>query len=372
MEKLKRAVVVGAGLSGATCAAELACAGYEVQVLETRPHVAGNVFDHYDQHGFLVHKYGPHIFHTNSERIYHFLSKYTAWRPYEHRVLARVNGRDYPMPLNFTSLGKYFNKEIRTEAQAVQLLNKKKKTFESVQNAEEYLLSTVGPELTNAFFAGYSKKQWGCDLCDLDASIVARVPVRLSQDDRYFQDVYQGIPSEGYTTMVARMLDHPSIRVQLNYRASLADLIGFDVAIYTGAVDQLLDYCHGRLPYRSLQFEFEHLAACDRLQETGTVNYPDIEDGPFTRITEFKHLTGQTGVGTSIVREFPAADGDPYYPVPSEANRRLHQHYVSQVSKAAPGVIMVGRLAEYRYYNMDQAVASALAVTKRIIHGAAS
>ncbi len=367
MQKMKRAIVVGAGLSGATCAAELARAGYGVTILESRDHVAGNAYDHYDRHGVLIHKYGPHIFHTNSEKVHEFLSRFTLWNDYTHRVLAHNNGKYYKLPLNISSVGQYLGRDLSSAADLERTLRQEAIQIDDIVNAEDYLHSSIGPKLTAAFFSGYSRKQWGVDLALLHPSIVARVPVRLSFDDRYFQDIYQGLPVDGYTKMVSRMIDHPSIFLELNRKASLEDFHGFDLVIYTGPVDELLDYRYGKLPYRSLDFDFEHFPDSNMVQEVGTVNYPDPVDGSFTRITEFKHLTKQLVSGTTIVREIPSDHGEPYYPVPSNANRDLHQKYVAKLSDIAPRVHLAGRLAEYRYYNMDQAVGSSLALVKRLL-----
>ena len=364
---MKKVLVVGAGLSGATCAIELANAGFEVTVVEERPHIAGNAFDRHDAHGVMIHQYGPHIFHTNSARVFDFLSRYTSWRSYEHRVLARVGGIDYPMPLNFTSIGRYFNRPIETPEDLDRELSIRRVKRDRIHSSEDFLLNSVGPELMDAFFSGYTRKQWGRSLRELDAAVAARVPVRNSFDDRYFQDRYQGIPLGGYTEMIHRMLDHRQIRLELNYPASAEDFKKFDIVIYTGAIDRLLDYKYGQLPYRSLRFEFEYYAEVDKLLPVGTVNYPDMTDGPHTRLTEFKHLTGQMIKGTTIVREIPTDVGDPYYPIPTDANRVMHDQYVAELTTAWPNVRLAGRLAEYRYYNMDQAVASALTAARRII-----
>ncbi|MBO0988860.1 MULTISPECIES: UDP-galactopyranose mutase [Delftia] len=364
---MNKILIVGAGLSGATCAAELANAGFEITVQEERSHIAGNTFDEYDSHGVLIHRYGPHIFHTNSIKVFDFLSQYTSWRRYEHKVLAKYKENYFPIPLNITSIGHYFGKNLKTSKDLNNILQPLRVPRDAIKSSEDYLLAAIGVELTDAFFSGYTKKQWGCGLEELDASVAARVPFRDSVDDRYFQDKYQGIPSDGYTAMVTRMLDHPRIKIELNKKATSHDFGDYEHIIFTGAIDRLLNYRHGRLPYRSLQFCFEHHPNIELFQPVGTINYPDIADGPETRVTEFKHLTGQEIDGTTVVREISTDKGDPYYPIPTQANRLLHEIYVSDISHLMPKVHLVGRLAEYRYYNMDQAVASALAFTKRFL-----
>ena len=363
---MKNILIVGAGLSGATCAAQLAQAGHAVHVIEERAHIGGNAYDEYDQHGVLIHKYGPHIFHTNSKKIFEFLSQFTQWRPYEHKVAAFVHGVHYPMPLNFSSIGRFFGVKINNEEELRHVLDSERIPVGKINTAEDYLLTTIGRSLMEAFFAGYSKKQWGTDLGNLDASIVARVPLRYSFDDRYFLDVFQGIPLDGYTQMIRRMLDHPLINLSLGETASVKHFKMADVIIYTGAVDRLLGYCFGPLPYRSLRFEYEHHEVTNFFQKVGTINYPSLEDGEHTRITEFKHLTGQKIFGTTLVREYSSAVGDPCYPIPSEENRSLYDKYVRNLNVHYPKLYLTGRLAEYRYYNMDQAIGSAMALIKHL------
>lgn len=365
---MKKILIVGAGLSGATCAAQFAAAGFKVSVVEERPYVAGNAYDHFDENGVLIHKYGPHIFHTNSDRVFEFLSKFTGWRRYEHEVLARVGGVYYPVPLNINSCEKFFGFNILDESEFLSFLDKKRIPCLKISSAQDFLYSSIGEELAENFFSGYSQKQWGVSLRELDPSVVARVPVRYSRDNRYFLDKYQGAPSAGFTCMVSRMLDHPLINVELNCGATVADFSGFDSVIYTGPVDRLLDYRFGKLPYRSLRFEFEHHPGADFVQPKATINYPSLHDGAHTRITEFKQITGQLVSGSTTVKEFPCENGDPYYPVPSTSNKILHEKYVESLRSTHPSVLLVGRLAEYKYYNMDQAVGSALALVKRVLN----
>jgi UDP-galactopyranose mutase len=310
-----------------------------------------------------VHRYGPHIFHTNSARIFAYLSRFTAWRPYEHRVLASTGGKLYPFPINRTTLEMVFGRSL-DEAGARALLATLREPRDPIRTSEDLVLDAVGRRLYELFFDGYTRKQWGIPADRLAASVAARIPVRTNDDDRYFSDTYQAMPREGYTAMFERMLDRPGVTVRTS--TGLAEVRGhvaFDRLVFTGPIDGYFEYALGRLPYRSLVFEHEHLARVERFQPVGTVNYPN--EHAYTRITEFKHLTGQIAAGTSIVREYPAAAGDPYYPIPAPENEALFQAYRRR-ARETPGVTFLGRLAEYRYYNMDQVAGAALAAAERL------
>ncbi len=357
-------VIVGAGYAGAVCARQLADAGKKVLVLDRRSHIAGNAYDEKDEHGILIHPYGPHIFHTNSKKVFEYLSRFTDWRFYEHRVLARVKGEYYPIPINRLTINKVFGVNLKEEEVEL-FLDGKRVPKGSIKTSEDVVLNSVGPELCEMFFRGYTKKQWDLDLSQLSAGVAARIPTRTNDDDRYFADTYQLMPVDGYTAMFERMLDSPNIEIQLNvdYLAN-REKWHCEKVIYTGPVDAFYGCCYGRLPYRSLRFEHQHLNNVDFLQTVGTVNYPNEE--AFTRVTEFKHLTGQKVAGTSIVKEYSQADGDPYYPVPNPANEALYKKY-QEKADAESNVYFVGRLAQYRYYNMDQVVASALSLVEKLI-----
>lgn len=355
---MKREIlVVGAGFAGSIVTRELAEAGYSVRVVEKRPHVAGNAYDRRDEHGVLIHVYGPHIFHTNAERVSDYLSRFTEWRPYEHRVLAHYAGELYPMPINRTTINRLYGLNL-DEAGIARFLEEVREPRDAIRTSEDVVLSGVGHDLCEKFFRNYTKKQWGLDLSELSAGVAARIPVRVDDDDRYFTDRFQNMPRDGYTAMFEKMLDHPSISVELGTDyASLRGKDGFRHVVYTGPIDAYFNYRFGRLPYRSLQFEHEHLKDNERYQPVGTVNYPN--DHAFTRITEFKHLTGQEHSGTSIVREYPQSEGEPYYPIPRPENEALYRRY-RELAQKEERVTFVGRLAQYRYYNMDQVVAAAL------------
>ena len=344
----------------ARCLAE---AGHPVVVIDRRDHIAGNAFDELDGHGVLVHRYGPHIFHTNGKRIIEFLSQFTDWRFYEHRVLASVEEKLLPIPINRTTINRLYGLNL-DEAGVEAHLATVRVPREPRKTSEDVVLNSVGHDLCEKFFRGYTRKQWGLDLSELSAGVAARIPTRTDDDDRYFSDTYQFMPAEGYTAMFRRMLDHPNIRVQLNtdfnaVRYSQA----WRHVVYSGPIDAFYDHRFGKLPYRSLRFEHEHLPNLDRFQGVGTVNYPN--DHAYTRITEFKHLSGQRIAGTSIVREYPVDDGEPYYPVPRPENEALFKQYQT-LADAERDVSFVGRLAQYRYYNMDQVVGAALKVAERL------
>ncbi|MGH8851071.1 MAG: UDP-galactopyranose mutase [Casimicrobiaceae bacterium] len=356
-------LVVGLGFTGATAARVLAEAGRRVLAIDRRPHVGGNAFDVTDRHGIRIHPYGPHIFHTNSDRIFDFLSRFTGWRRYEHRVLAKVGDALVPVPINRTTINRLYGLAL-DEAEVAAFLARVREPRAPIATSEDVVLDRVGRDLCDKIYRGYTRKHWGLDLSELDASVAARIPVRTDDDDRYFGDRHQCMPAEGYTRMVERMLDHRSIRCELGVDfAALKPGLACEHLIYTGAIDAYFDRCFGALPYRSLEFRHEHLADVDRFQPVGVVNYPNEHE--FTRITEFKHLTGQVCAGTSIMKEIPRTEGEPCYPIPRPANASLYRRYRALAAGCA-NVSFVGRLAQYRYYNIDQAVGAAIAAAARL------
>ncbi len=380
MQQQFDALVAGAGYAGAVCARVLAEKGKKVLVLERRGHIAGNAYDRYDGAGVLIHQYGPHIFHTNDREVFDFLSRFTEWLPYQHRVIAslprdnpeavpahkRTNGRFcFPVPFNLESLenafgqkeGKRLGEKLLAAYPAqsqVTILELRKNPDRSIAAIADYVYEHV--------FVRYTMKQWGQKPEEIDPATTARVPVRLSRDDRYFQDAYQGMPKDGYTEMFRKMLDHPNIEVRLNTDAR--ELLGKMEGpfIYTGQVDELFDCKYGPLPYRTLDFKFETLPR-DFYQTHATVNYTVDED--FTRITEFKHLTGQRLPGvTTIVKEYSraytGAEGEtPYYAIINPENNALYEKYRAEAGRF-PNLHLLGRLAEYKYYNMDAIAGRAL------------
>lgn len=357
-------LVVGAGFSGATAARLIAEAGYRVHVIDRRPHVGGNAWDTVDRHGIRIHPYGPHLFHTDADRVFAFLSRFTGWRPYEHRVLASVDGMLVPVPVNRTTINRLYGLDL-DEAGVADWLERARVRREPETTSEDVVLGRVGRDLCERLFRGYTRKQWGLDLADLAPTVARRIPVRTGDDDRYFTDRHQAMPSEGYARMFERMLAHPSISVETDCEFDACrGAVERRHLVYTGPVDRYFGECLGRLPYRSLRFEFEHLPHVERFQPAAQVNYPN--EHAYTRIAEFKHCTGQTHPGTTIAREFPQADGEPYYPIPRPENEALHRRY-RELALAQPDVTFVGRLAQYRYFNMDQAVGAATTAAERVI-----
>jgi UDP-galactopyranose mutase len=357
-------VVAGAGFAGAVMAERLAAdGGLKVLVVDRRPHIAGNAYDHLDEAGVMIHQYGPHIFHTNSSEVADYLSRFTEWRPYEHRVLAAVRDKLVPMPINRTTLNVLYDLDLKTDDDAAEFLASRAEPVGIVKTSEDVVVGAIGRDLYQTFFRGYTRKQWGLDPSELDKSVTSRVPTRTNTDDRYFTDSFQAMPRDGYTAMFAKMLDHPNIEVLLGVDfVEIRDSVDFDELVYTGPIDEYFGFRYGRLPYRSLRFEHQTIDA-EKFQDVATVNYPD-EAVPYTRITEYKYLTGQIAPKTSITYEYPSAEGDPYYPIPREENQTLFKRYEA-LAIAEAGVTFVGRLATYRYYNMDQVVGQALATYRK-------
>ncbi|WP_019551209.1 UDP-galactopyranose mutase [Thermus scotoductus] len=368
-------LIVGAGFTGATLAERIARElDKKVLVVDRRLHMGGNAYDEYDEHGVLVHRYGPHIFHTQSKKVWDYLSRFTEWRPYYHRVRAVVEGKEIPLPFSLASLRRLFSERLADLLEEkliahfgygarISILKLKEVQDPDLRFLADYVYKNV--------FEGYTLKQWGLKPEELSPSVTARVPILVSYDERYFQDTYQAMPKEGYTALFRRMLAHPNIRVLLG--ADWKEVEGevrFDRLIFTGPMDEFFGYLHGPLPYRSLRFAFEHHQR-PWFQEVGTVNYPN--DHGFTRITEFKHLTHQAYLPhTTVVYEYPEAyrpgENEPYYPVPREENEERLRLYQKE-AEGLKTVLFAGRLGDYRYYNMDQAVARALKLFEEIVHG---
>jgi UDP-galactopyranose mutase len=358
-------MIVGAGFAGAVMAERLAAgSGQRVLVVDRRPHVAGNAFDCLNDDGILFHQYGPHIFHTNSQDIVDYLSRFTEWRPYEHRVLASVDDMLVPIPINRTTINRLYGLSLTTDDEAQAFLASRAQPVEIVRTSADVVVSAVGQELYEKFFRGYTRKQWGMDPSELDKAVTARVPTRTNEDDRYFNDSFQAMPLDGYTAMFERMLDHPNIDLLLGVDyAEVREAYPHDHLIFTGPIDEYFGHRYGKLPYRSLRFQHETRDQ-EWFQPVAVVNYPS-EDVPYTRITEYKHLTGQQAAKTSLTYEYPSAEGDPYYPIPREENQALFKRYEA-LAIAEANVTFVGRLATYRYYNMDQVVGQALATYRRM------
>ncbi|MFL6800252.1 MAG: UDP-galactopyranose mutase [Sphingomicrobium sp.] len=358
-------LIVGAGFAGSVLAERLASQnGASVLLIDRRPHVGGNAYDEPNEAGILYHKYGPHIFHTNSDQVVEYLSQFTEWRPYEHRVRAVVRDKLLPIPINRTTLNELFGLDLQTDEEAADYLASRAEPVADIRTSEDVVINAVGRELYELFFRGYTRKQWGLDPSELDKQVTSRIPTRTNTDDRYFSDTFQAMPLHGYTAMFKRMLDHPliEIRTGVDFR-DMRDEVDARHIIYTGPIDEYFDHRFGKLPYRSLKFDHRTLEE-ERHQPVAVVNYPS-PDVPYTRISEYKHLTGQKAAVTTITYEYPSAEGDPYYPIPREENQALYKQYEA-LADATPGVTFVGRLATYRYYNMDQIVGQALATFRRM------
>ncbi len=358
-------LIVGAGYAGSILAERLASQhGARILLIDRRPHIGGNAYDEKNAAGILYHKYGPHIFHTNSEQVVEYLSQFTKWRPYEHRVLAEARGQLVPIPINRTTLNMLFDAKLESDEDAAAFLASRAEPVEDIRTSEDVVVNAIGRELYELFFRGYTRKQWDLDPSQLDKQVTSRIPTRTNTDDRYFTDSFQAMPLDGYTAMFEKMLDNPliEIRTGVDFR-DVRDEVDAGHIIYTGPIDEYFDFRFGKLPYRSLKFDHQTIEA-ERYQPVGTVNYPS-PDVPYTRISEYKHLTGQKAPRTTITYEYPSAEGDPYYPIPRPENHELFKRY-EELADATEGVTFVGRLATYRYYNMDQIVGQALATFRRL------
>ena len=360
-------LIVGAGFAGSVLAERLASQhGARVLLIDRRNHIGGNAYDEPNEAGILYHKYGPHIFHTNSDQVVEYLSQFTEWRPYEHRVRAVVRDKLVPIPINRTTLNELFGLNLQTDEEAADYLASRAEPVEDIRTSEDVVINAVGRELYELFFRGYTRKQWGLDPSELDKQVTSRIPTRTNTDDRYFGDKFQAMPLHGYSAMFEKMVDHPLIEVRTGVDfAELKDEWTeiADHLVFTGPIDEYFDFRFGKLPYRSLKFDHQTLEQ-EQFQDVAVVNYPD-EQVPYTRISEYKHLTGQEAPVTTITYEYPSAEGDPYYPIPRPENQELFKKYEALADETG-NVTFVGRLATYRYYNMDQIVGQALATFRRM------
>lgn len=358
-------LIVGAGFAGSVMAERIATQlNKKVLVVEKRNHIAGNAYDEYDEFGILVQRFGPHIFHTNSKLVFDYLSNFTEWIPYEHKVLAKIGNELFPIPINRLTINKLYNLNLKTEEEVAEYYEKVREKRFPILNSEDVIVNQVGKDLFEKFFRHYTKKQWNLEPKELAPSVCGRIPIRTNDDCRYFTDKYQYMPKNGYTKMFEKMLDHKNIEVILNtdYK-SILNSIKFDKMIYTGPIDYFFDYKFGKLPYRSIRFEFKNIQL-ENIQDTAVYNYvdPDVE---YTRVCEYKHLTAQTSNSSSLSFEYPLREGEPFYPIPTDENKRKYVLYKSESAKLS-NVIFCGRLAEYQYYNMDQVVANTLNLQKSI------
>lgn len=355
----------------------------EVLIIEKRDHIGGNCYDCYDKNGILIHKYGPHIFHTNFRRVWEYLSQFTKWNNYEHKVLGEIDGKKVPIPFNLITLREFFPKIVSDNLET-KLINKyglnNKISILELRQSEDKDLKFLSDIIYQKIFLNYTKKQWGLKPEDLDSSVTERVPVFISKDNRYFQDEYQGIPFDGYHQMFKNMLDNPNIKIMLNTDfKELIEIKNNEIffndkkfngkLIFTGSIDELFNYCYGELPYRSLNFIFETINK-NYFQEVATINFPN--NHKYTRITEFKHLTLQKTNKTTIVKEYPKnykiKKDIPYYPIPKKSFEDIYKKYLNK-SKKISNLILVGRLADYKYYNMDMVVYVTLEKFKELLNG---
>lgn len=357
-------VIVGAGLAGLTMAERIAnVLDEKVLIIEKRNHIGGNVYDSYNEDGILIHNYGPHIFHTNDQGVYQYLSNFTKWNDFQHRVLTYVDGNLIPMPITVETINKLYNLNLDC-SQVEEFLQKQAIEIKEVKTSKDVALSKVGQDIYEKIFENYTKKQWGVDPAELDTSVISRIPIRYNRDTRYFNDRYQGMPAHGYTKMCERMAANKNIKIMLNTDfKEIEGQISYETLIYTGLVDYYYDYRYGKLSYRSLNYVFETFDV-EEYQEAPVVNYPNDYD--YTRITEFKKLTWQKNNKTTICKEFPQAEGEPYYPYQTKECKDQYGRYAKEMKKEK-NVIFLGRLAEYSYYNMDAVVRRALNVFEALI-----
>ena len=359
-------LIVGAGFAGSVLAERIASQlGKTCLIVEKRNHIGGNAYDHYDRAGVLLHDYGPHYFRTNSQRIVDYLSHFTEWHPVEYKILSWTHGRFWQFPINLNTFEQLIGRPSTTEEMEAQLADWRVK-IDDPKNSEELILSQIGWKLYEMFFKNYTRKQWQRDATDLDPSVCGRIPIRTNRDDRYLSERFQALPKNGYTSMFQKMLSHRKIAVWLNtdYH-QVRQQVRFGHLIFTGPIDEYFDHCFGRLPYRSLRFEPETLPQ-EYFQPAMQVNYPNDHD--YTRILEIKHARGQKLPSTTIVREYPQNFGpgrEPYYPIPAPDAKALYSRYAGRAA-LEKNVSFVGRLATYRYYNMDQVVGMALAEFNRL------
>jgi UDP-galactopyranose mutase len=367
-------LIVGAGFTGSVLAERIASQlGQTVLIVEQRNHIGGNAYDYYDDQGVLVHQYGPHIFHTNSQYLWDYLARFTEWRSYYHRVLAVIDGKQVPVPFNLNSLYALFPPRYadRLVEQLVEQygFNVKVPILKIRDSAHSDELKWLAEYIYEKVFLHYTLKQWGFKPEELSPSVTARVPIFIGSDDRYFQDKFQGLPKSGYTKLFQRLLSHPNIKVLLNTSyQEVAEMFPSQRMIVTGPIDEFFEYIHGELPYRSLEFKFIYTDQ-DPFQAVGAVNYPN--EYAYTRTTEFKHLTGQRVYGSTYIEEYPQlycrGENLRYYPIPKDEFRALYKKYEAEAEKLQGRVWFAGRLADYQYYNMDQAVARALSLFEKVI-----
>jgi len=359
-------LIVGAGFSGAVIAERISSVlDKKVLLIDRRDHIAGNCYDYRDENGILIHKYGPHIFHTVNKKVWNYLSGFTEWHPYSHEVLAVIKGKKVPVPFNLNSIHMSFDKPKAEELEAL-LLTKygdgAKIPILKLMESDNKILKELAEYIYNNVFLGYTVKQWGLKPEELDMSVTSRIPVYISRDNRYFQDTFQAIPKNGYTELFNNLLKSDKIDIRLNTEFNEISAEEYDKIVYSGPIDSYFNYKFGRLPYRSLRFKLETYES-NFYQERAQVNYPN--DNEYTRITEFKHFLDYRGINNTTIakeysEEFCLGSNEPYYPIPNNDNNELFKKYKEEAEKSGGKVFFIGRLADYKYYNMDQVVGVAL------------
>lgn len=358
-------LIVGAGFAGSVLAERIASElKKDVIIVEKRNHIGGNCYDEYDENGIFIHRYGPHLFHTNDREMIEYLSQFTQWYKYEHKVLAYSKGEYFPMPINRETINRVYNTNLRTEEDVKSYLLSIKENRFPIKNSEDIIVNQVGQKLFEKFFKHYTYKQWNYYPKDLAPSICGRISVRYDSDDRYFRDKYQLMPKDGFTKLFEKMLSSDRVRLILGTDfKELINSINYKFLIYTGPIDYLFDYKFGKLTYRSIEFKFKNFNT-ESYQPAPVVNYVD-EDVPYTRVTEYKKITGQKAFSTTISFEYPNSGNEPYYPVLNPLNLELFRKYKFEANKVR-NLILCGRLAEFRYYEMGQVIARALHIFKQI------
>jgi len=356
-------LIVGAGFAGSVLAERLHSVGKKVLVIDKKNHIGGLCYDFYDENGVLVHKYGPHYFRTNDNEVIYYLSKFTEWNYHYYKVRVSIKNKLYTFPINISTINEFFGLNLKTPEEMQNFLKTKRIEIENPRNAEEYLLSQIGEELYEAFFKNYTIKQWGVHPKELDISVVQRIPIRYNFNDNYVEESFQAMPKDGYHKLFERMLKNIPVELGVNFK-DVKDLIKYKKLIYTGPIDEFFDYKYGKLKYRSLRFVYERYDV-EYYQQWGQINYPNEYE--FTRIVEIKHVTGQKIPKTTIVKEYPCDEGDPYYPFPNPVQHSLYAKYKEEANKL-DNVYFIGRLAEYRYLNMDQVIKNALQLFKKILN----
>ena len=358
-------VVVGAGLAGLTIAERIAnILNKQVLIIEKRHHIGGNVYDSYNDDGILIHNYGPHTFHTNDKEVFDYVLQFTKWHDYQHRVLSYVDGNFVPLPISLETINQLYNLNL-SEDEMDGFINGKKIPIKEITNSEEVVLSQAGKDIYEKFFKNFTIKQWGVSPAELDPSVIKRIPFRKNRDTRYFTDRYQGNPAYGFTRMCEKMIENSNIHVMLNtdYK-TVIDQIDYNTMIYTGPLDYYFDNKFGKLLWRSIRFEFETYDI-ESYQPTASTRYPNDYD--YTRITEFKKMTGQVHPKTTILKEYPCFGEEPYYTYPTKEWKELAERYKKLALKEKK-VIFLGRLAEYKYYDMDDVIRRALDVFEQEIN----